>query len=58
MVDVGGEQNGDALRVLQTLDVSPARWQASLYEVGVQRSVTPGCCTSRTRRSLPASSSR
>ncbi|WP_261575823.1 TetR/AcrR family transcriptional regulator [Frankia gtarii] len=36
VADSAVEQNGEALRVLQTLDVSPAGWQASLYEVGVQ----------------------
>jgi AcrR family transcriptional regulator len=36
VADSAVEQNGDALRVLQTLDVSPEGWQASLFEVGAK----------------------
>jgi TetR/AcrR family transcriptional regulator, mexJK operon transcriptional repressor len=36
VADSALEQNADALRVIQALDLSPERWRASLHELGLQ----------------------
>jgi AcrR family transcriptional regulator len=36
VADSAVEQNAEALRVIQQLDLSPARWRASLHELGLK----------------------